>query len=193
MILRNFIAVLPFADEPDLHRHRVHPPRLELKAYFGGNGAHQAYTAHHLHVTIADAESALAGFRVRHIDHYGGVNRLPCAAQGARGAAQFEHHGTHRLGTDLQSFGQVLVFKADVREGGEFGLGGDQRPDHHGDREGQQFPTEILKQQIADPFERADHGCTRSTGGLRLASVVSGISPAKSSICGVAGRCTPKC
>ena len=65
-----------------------------------------------------------------------------------------EHHGTHRIGTDLQSFGQVLVFKADVGEGGEFRLGGDQRPDHHGDREREQFPAEILEQQIADPFER---------------------------------------
>src|ERR1035437_1421739 len=194
VVLRDGIAVMPLAEEADMNRHRVHPPRLEIKAHSGGDGAHQAHTAHDLDVTIANAEGMLPAGRARHIDHYRGMIRLSHAAQGAGRAAQFELDGTRRrFGADLQSLGQILVLQADVGHGGEFGLGGDQRPDHHGDRQGEQLPAEILKQQIADPLERADHGCARSAGGLRLASVVSGISPAKSSICGAGGCCTPKC
>src|ERR1019366_8403702 len=136
------------------------------------------------------------------IDHYRGMDSISHAAQGAGGAAQFEHDGTYRLGADLQSLGQILVLQADVGEGGEFGFGGDQRPDHHGNRQGEKLPDQILKQQIADPLDgadqgsqldRADRGCTLSAGGLRSASVCSGISPSKSSICRAVGCRTPKC
>jgi hypothetical protein len=79
------------------------------------------------------------------------MSRVSHAAQGTGRSAEFEHDGTHRIGTDLQSFGEVLVLQADVGESGEFGLGGDQGPDDHGDRQGEEFPEEILKQQISDP------------------------------------------
>ena len=174
---------------------RVHAPRLEVKAHFGRDGAHQAHAAHHLDVAVADAEGALAGF-ARRTYRSPPRDESPRPRRAARRrAAQFEHHGTHRVGTDLQALGQILVLQADVGEGGEFRLGGHQRPDHHGDREGEQLPAEILEQQIADPFEQA---CASRMHPFRPAAcgwrrVVSGISPAKSSICGVAGRCTPKC
>ena len=127
------------------------------------------------------------------------MNGVTETAEGAGGSAQFEHDGTDRIGADLEALGKILVLEADVGEGGEFRLGGDHGPDHDGEGEGEQFPAEILEHKIPDPLERADdieqasHGCTLSTGGLRVASVVNGISPAKSSICGEGGNCTPKC
>src|ERR1019366_519685 len=164
--LRDGIAVMPFAEEADMNRHRVIPPRLEMKAHYGGDGAHQAHTAHDLDVTIANAEGALPAGRARQIDYYGGMIRLSDAAQSAGRAAQFEFDGTRRrFGADLHSLREILILQADVGQGGNFGLGGDQRPDHHGDHQGKQLPAEILKQQIADPLQRADHGCALTGGG----------------------------
>src|ERR1035441_1766649 len=113
VVIGDGIAVLSFAEESDANRHGVHAPRLEMKTHFGGDGAHQADAAHHLDVAIANAVGTLAAGRVGHIDHYAGMNSVSHAAQGAGGAAEFEHDGTHRIGTDLQSVGEILVLQAD--------------------------------------------------------------------------------
>ena len=105
------------------------------------------------------------------------------APEGPRSSSTTELTGSELIS---RSFGQILVLQADVGEGSEFRLGGHHRPDYDGEGQREQFPAEILEQQIPDPLERAHdieqaiHGCTRSTGGLRVASVGSGISPAKS-------------